>query len=330
MRLGYGAPKQRTMQLIAELEPTLRGVYCGAIGLVAPPSAAFRARFSVAIRTAVVDRSSGAAVYGVGGGITWASDPARERAEVYAKAAVLTHDVGEHALLETFAATAEGLRNLDQHVNRMADSAAFFDFRFDRDTVLAEVRHAVQAYGGAACVRVLVARDGTVSVGFAPLPATSDRPVRLVIDPEPIDSSSPWFQHKTTRRDPYRTRAARHPEADDVVLVNELGEVTETTVANLAVRLDGRWWTPPTSSGCLPGIGRARLLAAGHLHERRLSALDLRKAEALAVVSSLRGSRPAQLIEPDGPHRGGAVHSATEALHRRPRCRPPRRTPPAA
>jgi para-aminobenzoate synthetase/4-amino-4-deoxychorismate lyase len=87
-----GAPKQRTMQLIRDLETGPRGVYCGAIGLVAPPGAPFRARFSVAIRTVVVDRASGAAVYGSGGGITWDSDPAAEHAELLAKAAVLGHD----------------------------------------------------------------------------------------------------------------------------------------------------------------------------------------------------------------------------------------------
>ncbi len=85
-----GAPKARTMQLIRDLEPSPRGVYCGAVGLVAPPGQAFRARFSVAIRTAVVDRASGTAVYGAGGGITWDSDPAAERAELLTKAAVLS------------------------------------------------------------------------------------------------------------------------------------------------------------------------------------------------------------------------------------------------
>ena len=90
-----GAPKQRSMELIRDLEPTPRGVYCGAIGLVAPPGEAFRARFSVAIRTVVVDRASGAAVYGAGGGITWGSDAARERAELLAKAAVLGSGVAD-------------------------------------------------------------------------------------------------------------------------------------------------------------------------------------------------------------------------------------------
>ncbi len=85
-----GAPKLRTMALIRELEPTPRGVYCGAIGFVGPRDSGVRARFSVPIRTAVVHRATGEAVYGAGGGIVWDSDPAAERAELLTKAAVLS------------------------------------------------------------------------------------------------------------------------------------------------------------------------------------------------------------------------------------------------
>ena len=84
-----GAPKTETMRLIRKLEPSPRGVYCGAVGLVGPPDAAVRAQFNVAIRTVVVDRSTDTAVYGTGGGITWASDPAAEYAELLTKADLL-------------------------------------------------------------------------------------------------------------------------------------------------------------------------------------------------------------------------------------------------
>ena len=67
-------------------------------------------------------------------------------------------------------------------------------------------------------------------------------------------------------------------------------------MANLAVRLDGRWWTPPLSAGCLPGVARGRLVEEGRLGERDLAPEDLCRAEALAVVSSLRGWRPAVLL----------------------------------
>ncbi|MGY1844584.1 aminodeoxychorismate synthase component I [Modestobacter sp. SYSU DS0875] len=292
-----GAPKRRTMQLIAELEPGPRGVYCGAVGLVAPPGAPFRARFNVAIRTVVVDRSTGAAVYGVGGGITWGSDPAAERAEVRAKAAVLTEPVGEHHLIETMAFQDGAVRNLDRHLARLADSAAFLGFACDPDRVRGAVAGAVAGRSTGARVRLLLDRAGVVTVELADLPTAAPGPVRLVVDPEPVDSGSRWLQHKTTRREVYTARAARHPEADDVVLVNERGEVTETTVASLAVRIGGTWWTPPVDVGCLPGVERGRLLDAGVLRERVLRLADLAGAEELALVSSLRGWRPAVLVD---------------------------------
>ena len=293
-----GAPKQRTMRLIRELEPSPRGVYCGAIGLVAPPGAAFRARFSVAIRTAVVDRATGEAVYGAGGGITWGSDAAGERAELHAKAAVLAHDVDDHRLVETFAFDpAGGPRNVDRHLARLADSAAWFGFRADGDACTEALRQALAGRTAPARVRLLLDRSGGVAVELADLPPANPSTVRLVVDDEPVDETSAWLQHKTTRRDPYVDRALRHPEADDVVLVNRRGELTETTIANLAVRLGGQWWTPPTSAGCLPGVERGRLLESGRLRERVLTVDDLRVADGLAVVSSLRGWREAQLLE---------------------------------
>ncbi|WP_033292470.1 chorismate-binding protein [Amycolatopsis jejuensis] len=84
-----GAPKVSTMALITELEDTPRGVYCGAIGWVAPPSQPVSMRFAVAIRTAVIDTHDGSAVYGTGSAITWSSDPDAEHDEILAKTAIL-------------------------------------------------------------------------------------------------------------------------------------------------------------------------------------------------------------------------------------------------
>jgi para-aminobenzoate synthetase/4-amino-4-deoxychorismate lyase len=300
------------MQLIDALEPTPRGIYCGAVGLVAPPSAPFRARFSVAIRTVVTDRTTGEAVYGAGGGITWGSEAARERAELHAKAAVLAHDVTEHRLLETLAfLPAEGLRNLDRHLARMADSADWAGFRFDRPAVLESLQRAVAPCAEPARVRLLLSRAGVVEIQLEALPPAGTRPVRLALDDDPVDATSPWLQHKTTRRDVYLTRALRHPEADDVVLVNQHGQLTETTTANLALRIGHRWWTPPTASGCLPGVERGRLLELGALHEGVLTVDDLHAADELAVLNSLRGRRPARLLagRPDA-HRVPAQSTA--------------------
>jgi para-aminobenzoate synthetase/4-amino-4-deoxychorismate lyase len=186
----------------------------------------------------------------------------------------------------------EGLRNLDRHLDRLADSAALFGFAFDRAAVTARLSAAVDP-AVEARVRLVLSRSGVVDVWTAPLPVPLDRPVRLALDTEPIDAESVWLRHKTTRRGVYAERAARHRDADDVILVDGQGRVTETTIANLAVRLDGQWWTPPLSAGCLPGVERGRLVEAGVLRERELTVADVERAEELAVVSSLRGWRPA-------------------------------------
>jgi para-aminobenzoate synthetase/4-amino-4-deoxychorismate lyase len=84
---------------------------------------------------------------------------------------------------------------------------------------------------------------------------------------------------------------------DDVVLVNDRGEATESTIANLAVRLDGRWWTPPLEAGLLPGTYRALLLGDGTLAERPITLAELRSADELALVSSVRGWRTATIAD---------------------------------
>ena len=133
-----GAPKVSTMSVIARLERSPRGVYCGAIGLVqpAPPGTAASpsARFAVAIRTAVVDRSRQTASYGSGGGITWDSKGHREWEEVLLKARAL-EAVGESqvvdGLIETMAfypslGSGGTIRHLGDHLARLDASARYF------------------------------------------------------------------------------------------------------------------------------------------------------------------------------------------------------------
>jgi para-aminobenzoate synthetase/4-amino-4-deoxychorismate lyase len=291
-----GAPKVATMRLIAELEDSPRGVYCGAVGYLAPPgSGEPRARFNVAIRTAVVDATSGLAEFGIGGGITWDSSAEGEYEEALTKARVLAAPRPSFALIETLRfSPAEGFAHLAEHLERLAASAAYYGFGYDR----AEVLRALEAAAPSepARVRLRLERDGACSVEVGPAPTPAAGPVRVALDDEPIDPADVFWYHKTTRREPYDRRRRRRPDVDDVILVNTLGEVTETTIANLAVLLGGEWVTPPRESGLLAGTLRARLLREGRLRERRVRIEELRAAPSLALVSSVRGWREAVLV----------------------------------
>jgi para-aminobenzoate synthetase/4-amino-4-deoxychorismate lyase len=294
-----GAPKVRTMRIIADLENAPRGVYCGAVGFLAPAGAGPpSASFNVAIRTVVVDAESGTAEYGVGGGITWDSSATGEYDETVAKAKVLTARRPPFELLESMRRDpGEPIRRLELHLDRLHSSASYFGFSTDD----AELRAAMDAAGAGADrpvkIRLRLSRGGRIDVSSAVLDGGAPEPVRLAIDDDPVDPNDVFLFHKTTLRRRYEAARARHPAADDTVLINTRGQITETAVANVAAKLDGRWWTPPLDAGLLPGTERAALLAEGSVQERPIRVDEARDAEDLAVFSSVRGWRRAVLVE---------------------------------
>jgi para-aminobenzoate synthetase / 4-amino-4-deoxychorismate lyase len=294
-----GAPKVRTMQLIAELEDAPRGVYCGAVGYLAPPgSGAPEARFNVPIRTVMLDTGSGLAEYGVGGGITWDSSASGEFDEIVTKARVLTARRPHLELYETVRHDPEtGFRHLERHLARLRASAGYFGFAYDEEAVTgALAREATRFPDRPARIRVTLDRRGKVGSGAVAAP----RPVpltRVALDTdEPVDPADPLLFHKTTLRRRFDAAKARHPDAEDVILTNLRGEITEATIANVAVRLDGAWWTPPLDAGLLPGIGREVALEEGWVRERPVSIADLHGADAVELLSDNRGRRPVEVI----------------------------------
>jgi para-aminobenzoate synthetase / 4-amino-4-deoxychorismate lyase len=294
-----GAPKVSTMRIIAALERNARGLYCGTVGYLAPVGSIDpRARFNVAIRTVVQDVSSGAATYGVGGGITWDSKAAAEYDETVAKAQVLTTRRPAVRLLETLRHDPDtGYQRLDEHIDRLRSSATYLGMTIDLDVVREALGHEAARFPSRASrVRLVVDARGRVQAGSAPLPGTRE-PVRLALDRDhPVDPADPMLFHKTTARDRYEAAAERFPDADDVVLVNTRGRVTETTRANVALRRGDRWVTPPLDDGVLPGCERAALLADGTLAEAPITIEEFERADQIAFLNSVRGWRAAVLV----------------------------------
>ncbi len=80
---------------------------------------------------------------------------------------------------------------------------------------------------------------------------------------------------------------------DEVVLLNECGEVAECTAANIFCARDGRVLTPPLSSGCLEGVTRGILLELGPaagagIEEQTLRLQDLYDADEVFITSTNR------------------------------------------
>lgn len=212
-------------------------------------------------------------------------------------------------LIETMRWTlGEGFSRRDLHLARLTRSAGELGFRCD----LREIETALDgALAGAAWplrVRLELHRGGACDVSvqrYEPPPA--DAVWRLAFAATRISSNDPLIRHKTTRRDLYQSARAEHPaaEAEEVLLLNERGEVCEGTICNIFAEMgDGLPLTPPVSSGLLPGVLRAELLAQGRAAEKVLRPADLVAARQIFVGNSLRGLIRAR-ISPDAARSTG-------------------------
>ena len=329
-----GAPKVRTMQIIAELESWPRGLYTGAIGLVRPGGDCL---FTVAIRTLVLDTTTGQAIYGVGSGITHDSEISSEYAECKLKTAFLmpvapsaqsVQVQGPQTLAASTISPSDGLPPtawdhpidasdafsngfdlmetirlsdgryylLPEHLRRLRDSAEYFGFGWRPGQIRAALSGLRLRHAhGRWRVRLTLNVAGEPQVMIEPLALARYRRWRLALAPWPVNSADPMLYHKTTRRALYERAAQSCLESDDVLLWNEHGELTECTLANLIVELEDGLYTPPLDSGLLPGTLRARLLARGRIRERIVTLEDLRRTRRVWLVNSLRGWIPAHL-----------------------------------
>lgn len=277
-----GAPKVSTMRIISELETTPRKVYTGGIGYISPNR---KAQFNVAIRTALIDKTKQQAEYGVGGGIVWDSTSADEYSEALLKSRVLTEPPQEFSLFETMLWTPDaGYFLLDKHITRMADSADYFDFSFSREKLKKFLDRIAAEFTSQKRIKVLLSRFGKFSEEVKDF-HSQEKVFKARLAENAIDSNNAFFFHKTTRREIY---PIPQNECDDVLLFNEKNELTEFTIGNLVVDMDGERFTPPLACGLLPGTFRAYLLETGQIKERIIHKDELLKCSKIFLVNSLR------------------------------------------
>lgn len=287
-----GAPKVRAMQLIQDIEPEARGVYCGTVGVVRPGG---HATFNVAIRTVTVRGQ--AARCGIGSGITFDATADDEWQEWRHKRGFLERASQRFSLLETLRLDHGQWHHGALHAARLARAATHFGYPLASNALQAQLNALSQSHPqGAWRVRLLLASDGQLSATAYPLEANPERVV-LKLAPSAFEAAdSEFVRFKTTHRAHYDAYAPQEAGVFDTLLFNRHGELTECTRGNIAVLLDGRWVTPPLRCGLLDGVGRAHDLQTGALTEAVVRVQDLPRAQGLAFVNSLRGWLTADLL----------------------------------
>jgi para-aminobenzoate synthetase/4-amino-4-deoxychorismate lyase len=281
-----GAPKVRAMEIIDELEPDDRGLYCGSLGWIAPGG---DCSWNVAIRTITIDRVRRARL-GIGSGVTHDSTPAGEWQECLVKARFASPPPA-FDLFETMLARDGTVALLDAHLARLTKSARWFGFGIDSDAIARDVRRRATMLGAAPHrLRLSLRPDGIHVLESAPLAPLPPLPT-VVLSPHRVPVDDPRAHHKTTARALYDRELARIVAVGhfDAVFLNTTGRVAEGARTNVVLEIDGTLVTPPLADGVLDGVMRSRLLAEGRVKERSIDLADLQRAERIFVSNALRG-----------------------------------------
>ncbi|WP_036074519.1 aminodeoxychorismate synthase component I [Leptospira noguchii] len=281
-----GAPKLRAMQLIRELEKP-RGIYTGAIGVIQPNQ---NAVFSIGIRTLELKKGKGN--IGIGSGITWDSDPEKEWFEILEKAKFFTEASNKFSLFETILYKNGIFYFQKEHLQRIKNSAKKFGFPFSEQEWISCLKKVSTNCPSSGSYRVKISLNsfGKFTYEFQIL-ENFQKKGTLVVCNVLIDSTSEFRKHKTNLREIYDREGKRSREAGhlDILFLNEKKEITEGSISNIFVKIGDSYFTPPVSSGLLPGIFRNRLLKRKGFYEKTFSLEDLFRSDSVFLCNSLRG-----------------------------------------
>jgi len=193
---------------------------------------------------------------------------------------------GDARLIETLLWDGGAFPRLPLHLARLGSGAAALGFACNPLAVERALRAAVGA--APLRVRLTLGPAGDADVTVAALPAGKAE-WRLGLAEVRLSSGDPWLRVKSTRRAAYdAARAALPAGLDEVVFLNERGEVCDGTITTVFFDRGQGMRTPPLSCGLLPGVLRAELAVP----EEVLLAEELPRAR-LWVGNALRGLIPA-------------------------------------
>jgi para-aminobenzoate synthetase / 4-amino-4-deoxychorismate lyase len=287
-----GAPKINTMKIIDTLEPEPRNVYTGGIGFIAPDKSAV---FNVAIRTLLINNKTKKGEMGIGSGIVYDSDPRKEFQECGLKADFITKSSERFDLIETILwHRRKGYFLLKLHLDRLADSAGYFDFKYDRKHIKKRLAALEKKFNKTHDykIRVLLSRDEKVRTGFSVVHKPKGT-ARVVFSDKRVSSRDPFFYHKTTNRKLYdgELRKWRKKGYFDAIFSNEKNQITEGAISNIIIKKGRVYYTPPVNCGLLRGVYREYLLKSKkiHLKEKILHKSDIIKADKIYIVNSVHG-----------------------------------------
>ena len=283
-----GAPKIRTMEIINELEKESRGIYTGSIGLIRKNIITF----NVPIRTLVVDKKTNRGEIGLGSGIVWDSIAEEEYLETKLKGKFLTEPVKPFKIIETMKIEDRKIFLLDEHLDRMTQTAEYFLFSFDRKKIQSYLNKIVNKTDTESYrMRLSLDKYGRLCHVISKL-IQLPQEIKVIISKNKIHSKDRFQYFKTTNRRLYdrEYKSITAKGFFDAIYFNERGELAEGAISNIFIYKNDVISTPPINAGILSGVYRKQLLKHDSgIRERRLYLAELLEADKIILTNSVRG-----------------------------------------
>jgi branched-chain amino acid aminotransferase len=199
-------------------------------------------------------------------------------------------------LFETLGLFDGDLLLWDLHVARLAAGAKVLGIPFDPPRDLRARAQALLAQSGDDVLRITLAAGTPPRWTLASRKRNARGPLRLAVSPLRRAQDDRSGSLKSTARGFYEQAIAASPAGpDDVVILDTLGAVLETTRCNLFLLRGGELCTPATNGWFLPGIARQLLLAHSQAREQTLTLGDLQTSDGIFVTNAVHGPRVASL-----------------------------------
>lgn len=301
-----GAPKLSTMRIIKRLEKRKRGVYCGAIGVISKG----KSTFSVPIRTLEKRNNESVYHYGVGSGLVWDSVLDDEFSELELKASFLQPKI-DFNLFETMLMYKNSVFLLNKHLARLRRSANLLGFKMpyfgsfdDKNLEISNFEEVLDIKNSRlfesltpffapfslenksefSRLHLELKKNGEIKITQSQIPSISSN--KILIAKKRLSSQNDLIYHKTTLRSEHIVPNGYF----DIIYFNEKNELCEGSRSNIVLDIDGKLLTPSLDSGLLAGTLRSALLKNNIIKEAKLSLNELKNAQKIYCINSLRGA----------------------------------------
>lgn len=186
-------------------------------------------------------------------------------------------------LIETIKIEKGNLFLADLHLKRIQLSAKHFHFTFNPNIL--KIKPKKQD----GILRIVLSSNGDFKEEYLPLHQATTSLIAL--SKYPVQSSNKFLYHKTTFRPWYKntTEKINRGLVYDEIFINEKGELTEGSRCNIVIDINHELFTPPIECGLLNGVYREHLLTTKKCQEKKLYVSDLKNAQHIYLINSVRG-----------------------------------------